>query len=37
MVFDAPGMKKAPFKERYKKFKQICEESKSPYLVALDH
>ena len=37
MVFDAPGMGKATFTERYKKLQEVIGEIKSPYITLLEH
>jgi hypothetical protein len=37
MVFDAPGMKRAPFEERYKKLEEIMAKVHYPQIKLLKH
>lgn len=37
MVFDAPGMKSTPFKDRLAKLKEVIDRCKSSYLVLHEH
>ena len=36
MVFDAPKLN-APFRTRYERFKEACENSNNPHLVCVPH